>query len=140
MNETFLAFFQRNRIHDTFSLAPLSKPASMISPFRTVNHNRHTRNIWFWPQSEFRNLATHIHHPTFFVHIHVDNLCATFYLLARNINASSYFLFLYQSKKFSRTRHIGSVPHIHKYAIGRDDYGSNPDNTRFLLFSAISLF
>ena len=120
MNETLLAFFQRNRIHDTFPLHHFQTRLNDF-PFRAVNHNRHTRNIWFGRNQiqEFCHSIFAIQHP--FVHIHIDNLSAPFYLLARNIQRLIVFLFLYQSKKFSRTRHIGSFPHIHKYAFRRDD-------------------
>ena len=83
LNKFFFPFFQRNRIHDTLSLHTLNACLNNFK-LRAVYHEGDAGDIGLTLQEvdKIRHGSYAIQHRI--IHIHIQHLCPTFYLLPGN--------------------------------------------------------
>ena len=84
LNKLILSLFERNRIHDCLTLNTFQTSLD-YRPFRTINHYRHTSNIWLGCRKVQESGHSRFTVEHAFVHIHINNLSAILNLLTRNI-------------------------------------------------------
>ena len=116
------------------------KPASMISHFE-LSIIIGTREISGSAAIKFRNLVMAYSPSNIPSSILISIICAPPSTCWRAIsNASSYFSSFINRRNFREPVTLVRSPTFTNTLSGVMIRGSNPDNTRFLLFSAISLF
>ncbi len=100
LQENLFSFFQRNRIHNTFTLHAHQTFFDHL-PFRRVDHHGNTGNIRFGCDQvqESRHLLHGIQHSV--IHIDIDHLRAVFHLLAGNCQSLFIIFFLDQAQELT---------------------------------------
>ena len=117
-DEHFLAFFQRDAVHDTFALDAFQSCHDDL-PFRRIKHHGHTGYLRLggYHVEEVHHLRLGVKKAV--IHIDVDDEGAVFHLLSGNGHGFLVLLFLDQTKKLSRTCNIATLTHIHEMNLGR---------------------
>ena len=117
LDKFLLSLFQRYGIYDRFTLQTL-QPGFYHLPLRRINHHRNTCNIGFGHHQIQKNSHFFLGIQQPIIHININNQCTVFYLLTCNAQCLFVFLFVYQTKKLTRTRHIATFAHIDKINFG----------------------
>ena len=103
-----LAFFQRDRIDDAFTLQAFQSRLDDL-PFRGVDHERHFGNFGLAPEQlqEARHCGDAIDHA--FVHADVENIRTILDLLPRDAYRFLIFALFDQLRELRRPGHIGPL-------------------------------
>ena len=122
VHKLFFTFFQADGIHHAFALYHLQSRLDDL-PFGAIDHDGHTGNIGFGndqvqePDHSFFSIDQSI------IHVHVDDLGASFHLISCNVKRLIELFFFDQPQKPFGTGHIGTLPHIDEIALGSDHQG-----------------
>ena len=113
----FLAFLQRDAVHDALALHALQSGHDDL-PVRGVEHHGHTGYLGF-----SSNHIEEVHHLRLgveqaVVHIDVDDQGSVFHLLAGNRHGFLVLFLLDEPKELARTCHVATLAHIHEVDLG----------------------
>ena len=116
-DEHFLAFLQRDAVHDALALDAFQSGHDNL-PFRRVEHHGHTGylRLGSYHVKEVHHLRLGVQKAV--IHIDVDDKGAVFHLLAGNGHGFLVLLFLNQAKELSRTCHIATLTHVYEMNLG----------------------
>ena len=115
-----LAFFHADAVDNALALHTF-QPGFYDFKLGAVYHDRYFGNVRLGLQQvEKSGHSLHTFQQRI-VHVHVQYLCAVFYLLAGN--GQCFFVLIFTNKpcKFFGTSHIGSFAYVHKIGLGSDD-------------------
>ena len=107
----FIAFFQADRVDDPLALKTF-KPGLNDIPFRTVDHDRHTRDVWLGSDQidEFDHRRFSIKHGI--IHVDIDDLCTVFDLLTGDFKGCIIVFVDNQLLELNRARNVGTFADI----------------------------
>ena len=116
--ELLLTLFQRDRVHDAFSLHTLQARTNHL-PVRGVDHHRHLSDIGLCSNhiQEVHHLGLGIKQAV--IHIDINHEGTITHLLTGNANSLIVTFFLYQSQELARASHVTAFTHVHELHLGR---------------------
>ena len=117
VQEIGLAFLQADRVHDGLALHAL-EPGLDDRPFRTVDHERHTRHFRLGRDvvQEGPHRAFGIEHAL--VHVHVEDVGAAPHLVDRDLHGRAEVTGLDQPREPGGARHVRALPDHLEVAVG----------------------
>ena len=130
-DETLLAFLERDGVDDGFTLHAL-QPRLNDAPLGRIDHQRHFGNVRLRGDQ-----VEELHHRGFavqhrLVHVHVDYLCAGFYLLLGDFQRFVVAAFKNQSLELDRTGDIGALADVDEQRVVADVERLQPGQAAFL--------
>ena len=117
-HEDFLAFLQRDTVHDALALHTLQSGRDDL-PLAGVDHHGHSGNVGLggYRIEEGHHLALGIEQTV--VHVDVDNQRAILHLLAGNGHRLVVVLLLDEPQELARTRHVATLAYVDKSRMWR---------------------
>ncbi|MCY1521927.1 hypothetical protein D9M68_567660 [compost metagenome] len=124
-DEGFFTLFKADGIDDCFTLQYLQTRLQDF-PFGAVDHDRDTGNVGFGSNQVQEMYHSRLAIQQTVIHIYIQYLCATFYLVAGNIQCFGIFSLFDQAQKLLGARYICAFSYIDKITFRGNDQGFQP--------------